>query len=701
MRDNYKTRKQLIDEVVQLRQRVAKLESLTGERKQTQRLLGPDDRYGTLIENADEQDKAIAVSRAISEIKYAEEELRKERDRARSCLDTAAALIMVLNARGEVTLINRRGCEILGYEQDKIIGKDYIDSFLPEKTRGKVRVQLRRLIDSGIEDWQVENPILTKEGEERNLIWRNRLLYDEANKNVGLIASAIDITKRVQAEEALRELEKKYRLLVENASDSIFIVKDGVAKFLNRRILETLGYSARELTRIPLADLIHPGDRDMVLERHQKGLQGETFHDSFAFRISNRSTNELWVELKTIPITWEGSPATLNFLRDISEKKRLETQFLQAQKMETLGSLSRGIAHDFNNLLTAIQGNASLMLLKKDSSDPDYVRLKNIEACVQNGAELTRELLDFAKGGKHEVRPSDLNELVRKNSEMFGRTRKGIGIHPKYQKDIWAVEVDRTQIGQVLMNLYINAWQAMPGGGKLFIETENIDLGPHDVKPYGVVPGKYVKISVTDTGVGMDEKIRERIFDPFFTTKERGRGTGLGLASVYWIVKNHGGIIDVSSKKGEGSTFKVCLPASEKKAPRERGLPEEILEGDETIFLVDDEDMIIDAGKEMLEEMGYTVLRARSGIEAIDIYRERGDKINMVVLDMIMPQMGGGDTYDRLRELDPQIKVLLSSGYSLDDQATEILGRGCNGFIQKPFDMKEISHKIRGILDNQ
>jgi CheY-like chemotaxis protein len=250
------------------------------------------------------------------------------------------------------------------------------------------------------------------------------------------------------------------------------------------------------------------------------------------------------------------------------------------------------------------------------------------------------------------------------------------------------------------MNLYINAWQAMPGGGNLFIETENVELDRKSVMAYGVDPGKYVKISITDTGVGMDKKTLERIFDPFFTTKEIGKGSGLGLASTYGIIKNHGGIIDVRSKKGEETTIMIYLPASEKEVPREEELPEEVLEGEETILLVDDEDMIMEAGKEMLEEMGYTVLAAESGMEAIDTYREKDDEIDMVILDMIMPEMSGGETYDRLREGDPDIKVLLSSGYSIDGEATEILERGCNGFIQKPFDMKEIFHKIREVLDN-
>lgn len=284
---------------------------------------------------------------------------------------------------------------------------------------------------------------------------------------------------------------------------------------------------------------------------------------------------------------------------------------------------------------------------------------------------------------------------------MFGRTKKEITIHKKSQEDIWTVEVDQSQIEQVILNIYVNAWQAMFGTGELYIQTENVILNDNDVKPYGVKSGRNVKISVTDTGIGIDETIQHRIFDPFFTTKEMSRGTGLGLASAYGIIKSHGGIINVYSREGEGTTFNIFLPASEKKIVKEKMLQKEILKGTETILLVDDEEMIIDVGRDVLEKLGYEVLTAKSGKEAIEIYRTNQKKIDMVILDMVMPEIGGGDTYDKLRDVNPDIKVLLSSGYSIDGQADKILSRGCDGFIQKPFDIKFLSLEIRKILDQQ
>ncbi|MGD2089136.1 MAG: response regulator [Candidatus Aminicenantes bacterium] len=381
-------------------------------------------------------------------------------------------------------------------------------------------------------------------------------------------------------------------------------------------------------------------------------------------------------------------------------KKELEAQLLHAQKMEAIGTMAGGIAHDFNNLLMGIMGNVSLMLLNASSNHPHYSELKNIEQCVQKGADLTKQLLGFAMGGKYEATPTNLNEIIKKSSGMFNRTRKEITIHEQYERDLRPVEVDRGQFEQVLVNLYVNAWQAMPGGGNIYLQTENVTLNKKEVKPYNLKPGNYVKTSIRDTGVGMDEETQQRIFEPFFTTKEMGRGTGLGLASVYGIIKNHGGFIQVHSEKGKGTTFYIYLPASQKEIPEEKQLPERILEGTETVLLVDDEKFIIDVGEKILNRMGYKVLTANSGNEAIEIYEKNKEKINIVILDMIMPGLGGGETFDLLKTMNPDVKVLLSSGYSLDGQATEILERGCCGFIQKPFRVKALSQKIRLILDH-
>jgi nitrogen-specific signal transduction histidine kinase len=379
-------------------------------------------------------------------------------------------------------------------------------------------------------------------------------------------------------------------------------------------------------------------------------------------------------------------------------KAKLQDQLQQAQKMKSLGTLAGGIAHDFNNLLMGIQGRTSLMLMRSDSSHSHFEHLKGIEDCVQSAADLTKQLLGYARGGKYEIKTTDLNEFINKQNRMFGRTRKEINIHERYEKNLWTVEVDQGQIEQVLLNLYVNSWQAMPGGGDLYIQTENIVIDKFFIRPYHVEPGRYVKISVTDTGAGMDEATKQRIFDPFFTTKEMGRGTGLGLASAYGIIKNHGGFVDVLSEKGEGTTFNIYFPASGQEAVKEKEIGEKLIRGTETVLLVDDEDIIIDVGKDILKTLGYKVLLARGGEEALIVYKKNQDEIDMVILDMIMPDMGGGETYDKLKEINPDIKVLLSSGYSIDGQAKDILERGCDGFIQKPYNAGKLSKKIWEVL---
>ena len=341
------------------------------------------------------------------------------------------------------------------------------------------------------------------------------------------------------------------------------------------------------------------------------------------------------------------------------------------------------------------------MALKTDPGHPNYEKIKNIETYVENGTELTRQLLGFARRGKYHAIATDINDVIAKSATMFGRTQKGIRIRLDLVPDISTVDVDRGQIEQALLNLYVNAWQAMPQGGELYLKTENVTLDAEFInnKPYKVEAGDYVKITVSDTGVGIDKEIQDRIFEPFFTTKEMGRGTGLGLASVYGVIKNHGGYINVYSELNRGTSFTIYLPVSRKKIQKEieKTVPT-LTMGSGTILLIDDEEMIIKVGKELLQELGYEVLTARSGQEAIKVYEKITDEIDLVIMDMIMPGMGGGETFDRLKKINPDIRVLLSSGYSINGQAAEILARGCDGFIQKPFNLIQLSDKIKKII---
>ncbi len=640
------------------------------------------------------------ISQDITERKRTETILRESEGRFKGLVEQSPFSILIMDPHGKTVKTNRASEELWGVTledlddynmlQDQQLKDLGLMPYIEKGFAGEVSIIPAREYDA--QD-------TFGKGRKRWVEARLFPVKDASHNITSMILVHEDVTKWVLAQKALRESEKKYRFLIENANDAVYIAQDDVLKFANTKTEEMTGYASDELAKIRFVDLVHPDERDMILERYKKRLRGETPPSIYPFRILTKSGKELSVELNTVLISWEGRPATLNFLRDVTAQKELEAQLQRAQKMEAIGTLAGGIAHDFNNLLMAIQGRASMMLMGKEPLHPDMEHLKGIERYVKNASDLTQQLLSFSRGGKYEVKPTDLNELVKNETIMFGRTKKEITIHEKYEDHLWSAAVDRGQIRQVLLNLYVNAWQAMPGGGDLYLETENVILDESRVRPFSTTPGRYVKMSVADTGVGMDKATLERIFDPFFTTKKMGRGTGLGLASVYGIIKNHGGFIQVFSEKGEGATFHVYLPASHKTvAEREPG-DVALLRGSETVLFVDDEDIITEFAEDFLGRLGYKVLVVESGKKALETYERNGERIDIVVLDMVMPDMSGRETYAALKGMNPGIKVLLSSGYSIDGEATRILNHGCNGFIQKPYTIESLSQKLREILD--
>ena len=415
--------------------------------------------------------------------------------------------------------------------------------------------------------------------------------------------------------------------------------------------------------------------------------------------VGNKEDNYDETDTQQLALLMEGLWRIIKSKRGEDEKKKLEERYYKAQKMKAIGTLSGGIARDFNNLLMAIQGNVSLMEMDMELAHPYRERLKNVEGQVQRGVSLTSRLLGYARQGIYEVKPINLNKLVKETSGSFSASKKEIIVHRELAEDLPPIEADIGQIEQVLMNMYENAADAMPDGGDLILRT--FSMTDHDMKNkvYNLKPGDYVVLSVTDMGKGMDKETMARIFDPFFTTKKIGRGTGLSLASVYSIIMAHGGYIDVESEEGQKTMFSIYLPASIKKVERDVRAFDQLIKGSGTVLLVDDEEIILDVSKDLLESIGYQVIIARSGEEAIEAYKGSKDDIDIVLLDISMPGIGGGETYNRLKEINPDIKVLLSSGFSIDGEAYQILARGCNGFIQKPFKMNELSGKLNEILE--
>jgi len=522
------------------------------------------------------------------------------------------------------------------------------------------------------------------------------------------IASHIAIgINNARSFQKVKESESRYRQTLESIDEGYFEIdlKQRLL-FANKALGELVGQSLDYLPSFPFASFFSP---DSIKQLHRL----------FEQVVDNRSPVR-FAQLELLTSKGENRPVDLSvslildqdgcsvgfrgFLRDARDRLQLEVDRMdlekklkQAQKMESIGTLAGGIAHNFNNWLTGILGNASLIKMDVQKHDKVLERVNRIEHIIENAAKMNRQLLSYARGGNYEVKPIDLNEVIREVSYTFAEAKKDVIVKLALDEELHTIKADRGQIEQVLWNLYANATDAMPGGGSFTIGTANVSSEKIDARFQGVPPGDYVELSCVDTGTGISIEHMDSIFEPFFTTKN-GKGTGLGLASCYGIVKAHNGYIDFASKEDEGSTFLIYLPAVEGAPEMKNEAASTVQRGTGTVLIVDDEEMVVESSAAILNKLGYVAFGATSGQEVLEKYSKTLDAIDVVIIDMIMPGMSGGELYSQLKELKPDIKVLVCSGYSMNQSIQSFLDQGCQGFLQKPFSIGALSAAMKNLL---
>ena len=646
----------------------------------------------------------VQTMQDITERKRAEKALKESEEKFRGLFNNAADVIAVVGLDGTILELNDKFEEESGYKREEVIGKTIFNcGLLTESSAARMLSQVEELLQDG------EPPLFEIEGVGKaGAIIPFELRAVPVLKDrtvVALQAILRNISERKQAEEKLRLSEERFRSLVENAPYGLTIVKsDHSIEYVNPRFTQIFGYG--------------PGDIQSVDDLYEKVFpeaeHREVSEPSRNREIDGDSSNKLIQGEHTIRCA-DGQKKTIHFeniylpegrrliaSEDVTEKKKLQTQVLHAQKMEAVGTLAGGVAHDFNNLLQAINGFTQLMLLDRSEDDRDYSKLRSIQKTGDRAAQLVQQLLLFSRKVETRHIPLEINQEVEQARKLLERTiPKMIDIELRTVSRLWPVKADPVQIEQVMLNLGSNAADAMPDGGKLIIGTENVTLSEEFTQDHwGAKPGKYVLITVSDSGCGMDKETIEHIFEPFYTTKEVGKGTGLGLASVYGIVKSHDGYISCSSEKNHGTTFKIYLPAIEQ--PDQDvydSLDDDAPEGGtETILLVEDEDAVRDFASDALSHFGYTVITASNGEEAVDIYTSRKDLIDLVILDIGMPGMGGFKCLQEIIRIDPAAKVVIASGYSLNEQLKEMLEAGAVGYIGKPYRLTDLLKKVKTVL---
>ncbi|HMK76528.1 MAG TPA: PAS domain S-box protein, partial [Thermodesulfobacteriota bacterium] len=652
-----------------------------------------------------------AISRDITERKKIVEALRESENKFRNLVENSIVGVYLIQD-GLFKYANPRGAEIHGYKIEEMVDKMGPKQMTLPEDWPIVEESIGKKIRGEEEFTHYEFRIVTKSQEIRNVeIFSSQTIYQGRPAALGTM---LDVTERKQAEEALRRSEERYRSILESIQDGYF-ENDlaGNYTFVNDVTCNSLGYIKEELIGMNYRQCTDEENGRKLYEYYnglyRAGQPVNPFEAEYIRKDGDKLIAEISVSLIRDP---GGKPIGFRGTsRDVTERRRVEEERLslqeqlrQSQKMEAIGQLAGGVAHDFNNLLTVIKGYSQLSLLDVKEDNPLWGNIQEIDKATQRATDLTRQLLAFSRRQILNPKVLDLNALLKDLEKMLRRLiGEDIELVTLLAGDLGKVKVDPSQIEQVIFNLAVNARDAMPSGGKLAIATANVELDEEYARAHvSVTPGRYVNLSVSDTGIGMTQEVKEKVFDPFFTTKEKGKGTGLGLSMVYGIVKQSGGNILVYSEPGRGTTFKIYLPRTEEEADtlQEREETDFYPRGSETVLLVEDDVLVRDLANRLLEQQGYRVLKAADGQEALRVAKEHvGETIHLLLADIVMPQMGGKELADWLKISRPNVKVLYTSGYA-DNAIVHhgVLDPGTH-FLQKPFSLKTLSHKVREILD--
>ena len=658
--------------------------------------------YGYVQKPYDMDQLLLSVQRAI-EKKEAKETLRVSEERYRTIFDQAADSIMVIDAEnGALVEFNEKAHTKLGYTR-KEFEKLKTPDFEAIESSEEVARHIEKIIKVGGDTFETKHR--TKAGEIRDIQVSSRAISIQGKDFVQSIGR--DITELKRAEKALETEKEKFQVMVEESPLGISLIsKEGNYKYVNPKFVEMFGYTleeiptGREWFRIAYPDKEYRNQAisAWITAIHETKV-GQT--RTLVFNVTCKDGSEKVIQF--LPVTMQEGEQFIIY-EDITEQKKIEARLVQSQKMEAVGTLAGGIAHDFNNILTIIMGNSDLMLMDMDENHPFQGNTHEIRQASRRAASLTRQLLAFSR--KQVIHPKilNLNEIVMNIKKMLKRLiKEDINLKLKLHTALWRVEMDPGQIEQAIVNLVVNARDAMPKGGSLIIETENVNFSQDFSSDHGVTvkPGSYVVLRVRDTGIGIDEETLSRVFEPFFTTKEIGKGTGLGLATVYGIVKQNNGYILVKSQLGEGTTFELYLPKAEgdiKYADEEKP-SKAISTCSETILVVEDDDRVRNTANKIIMNAGYRVLEARNGESALEVSKGYKGTIHLMLTDVVMPGMSGRELAKILEAQRPDMRVLYMSGYTDDSIAQYgVLEPGIE-MLDKPFTALELVRKAKEVLD--